>query len=231
MSDLRDDVLAQLTAAADAERAVRQRAYMRSELEFYGVPVPTVRAMVRAAAARHRLASADEFLGVVAELWDSATRREERYAAIALLRAPRNRRWALAPEVVALLRRLIVEGAWWDLVDDLSHCLGDLLRADPQAIRPVVRAWSRDGDQWLRRAAIICQLGFKEDTDRGLLIFAIAGSIDDDGFFLRKAIGWALRDLSKTDPVWVRGYVAANRDALSPLSRREALRVIDGSPR
>lgn len=88
----------------------------------------------------------------------------------------------------------------------------------------VIRAWALDEDLWLRRAAIICELGFREETDLDLLSYAIAGSLDDGDFFARKAIGWALRDYAGTDAEWVRRFVDRHRGRLSPLSVREALK-------
>ena len=224
MSGFREALLVELAALGDPERAVKQQAYMKSALPFHGVPVPQVRSLTRSLVRRLPLASRSEFVRIIEEVWDGATHREERYAALALLRAPRYKQWTRDTGIVPLLRRLIVDAAWWDLVDELSHCVGDVLRSAPDAMEPVVRAWSREEDLWLRRSSIICQLGFRGETDLALLTDAIEGSIGDPDFFARKAIGWALREYAKTDPEWVRDYVAANEARLSPLSRREALK-------
>lgn len=186
--------------------------------------VPQARAVARGLVASHPFATAGQWRGGVAELWDAATHREERHVAIGLIRHRAFRRWATEASTVDLLRRLIVDGAWWDLVDELSHCVGDLLRARPDTMTGVIRAWALDEDLWLRRAAIICQLGFREETDLDLLSYAIAGSLDDEDFFARKAIGWALRDYAGTDAEWVRRFVDRHRGRLSPLSVREALK-------
>jgi 3-methyladenine DNA glycosylase AlkD len=95
------------------------------------------------------------------------------------------------------------------------------------AVAPVVRVWSTDPDRWLRRAAVICQLGSGPTTDTALLADTIEANRSDPDFFLRKGIGWALRQYARTDPAWVRAFVAAHPD-LSLLSRREALRHLDG---
>ncbi|AQP48723.1 hypothetical protein BW730_15645 [Tessaracoccus aquimaris] len=224
MSEFRESLRAELATLGDPDRAVKQQAYMKSALPFHGVPVPQVRSLTRSLVRRLPVASRAEFVHTVEAVWDGATHREERYAALALLRAPRYKQWARDVEIVPLLRRLIVDAAWWDLVDELSHCVGDVLRSAHEAMEPVVREWSRDDNLWLRRSSIICQLGFREATDLSLLTEAIDGSIGDRDFFARKAIGWALREYAKTDSEWVRGYVAANEARLSPLSRREALK-------
>ena len=87
-----------------------------------------------------------------------------------------------------------------------------------------MRGWAIDDDRWLRRVAVICQLGAKDRTDRALLTDAVLANAADRDFFLRKAIGWALRDYARTDPAWVRRFVTAHEDELSPLSKREALK-------
>ena len=98
--------------------------------------------------------------------------------------------------------------------------VGELLRADPATLEPVLRGWAHSPDRWLCRSAVIAQLGFKERTDTGLLTDVLLANADDSDFFLRKAIGWALRDYAKVAPDWVAAFVRDH--ALSPLSRREA---------
>jgi len=97
------------------------------------------------------------------------------------------------------------------------------LRAGPESVTPVLRTWIRDPDRWLRRTTVICQLGARDRTDLALLTEAIEANLDDGDFFLRKGIGWALRQHARTDPEWVRTFVATH-PALSPLSRKEALK-------
>ena len=114
-------------------------------------------------------------------------------------------------------------GAWWDHVDEVSHRVGAVVRAHRDAMTPVIRAWARDPDLWLRRTAILCQLDAKADTDVELLTEVLEANGADGEFFVRKAIGWALRQYARTDPAWVVAYVDAH-PGLSPLSRREALK-------
>ena len=115
-----------------------------------------------------------------------------------------------------LWRHLVVTGAWWDVVDETaSHLVGDVLaRHRPRRPRPS-SAWATDEDLWLRRTAVIAQLGHRDDTDLDLLVRALEANLDDRSFWLRKAIGWALRDYARTDPDWVRAYVASAGDRLS----------------
>jgi 3-methyladenine DNA glycosylase AlkD len=104
--------------------------------------------------------------------------------------------------------------------------VGELLRSHPKKIRPVMRAWSTDANLWKRRVSIICQLSFKRDTDLELLYANIAPNLSDRDFFIRKAIGWALRQYAWTNPLEVTRYVRDHEAQLSGLSRREALKNI-----
>ena len=118
---------------------------------------------------------------------------------------------------------LIVTGAWWDYVDEIAaRRVGPILRAAPERVAPVMRAWATDGDLWRRRTAILCQLGAHQAVDRDLLEDCLEPNFSDREFFIRKAIGWALRDFARQDPDWVRGFVDQHADRLSPLSYREA---------
>ncbi|WP_244929073.1 DNA alkylation repair protein [Nocardioides sp. W7] len=229
-------VRAALAGAADPERAVGQQAYMKSAMPYRGITAPALRALLRPLLAEHPPATRADWEATVLELWDHAEFREERYAATALVRHPSSRPWR-DRDAVPLARHLIVSGAWWDHVDELAvHLVGAALRTDRAGLTPVLRAWASDeeaqspahdgaadfGRLWLRRTAVMCQVGAKEEVDRELLRFAIEANLDDRTFWLRKAIGWALRDLARTDPEWVRAEVARLGDRLSGLSRREA---------
>lgn len=210
-----------LAEREDPARAIEQRAYMKSTMPFRGVPVPLVRQLARAAARDAPLPDAEAWLAAVTALWDDAAYREERYAALALARMPATRPYATSLDALALYASWIREGAWWDLVDETSHCVGEVLRAHRPEATPILIDWATDADPWIRRSAIICQLQHAQDTDRSLLTHAIVANQDDAGFFLRKAIGWALRDYARTSPDWVRAFVEEHPN-LSALSRREA---------
>ena len=199
---------------------------MKSAIPFHGVRVPEVRRLARALVKDHPLPDAAAWESAVLGIWRSATHREQRYAAVELAYAPPYRRW-LRPACLGMLEEMIVSGAWWDYVDQLApKHIGHLLSSYPTDIRPVLMLWADDPDIWRRRTAIIAQLRFKTDTDTDLLFFSVEASIDEKEFFLRKAIGWALREYSKTAPDVVANYVASNHRRLSPLSRREALKVL-----
>jgi 3-methyladenine DNA glycosylase AlkD len=216
-----------LADAADPERAPAMQAYMKSALPYYGVPMPLTRSIARTVYAEHRLTSRAEWDTAVRTLYDEATHREERYAALALV-AHRYYREYRTVEALPLYEHLVVTGGWWDLVDELAHRVGDVLRRQRAETEPVVRGWSRHEDMWLRRTAILCQLGHKADTDTRLMTDVIEPNLGDREFFIRKAIGWALREYAKTDPDWVLGYVESRRADMAPLSVREALKHVGG---
>ena len=200
---------------------------MKSELPFHGVRVPEVRRLARVVIADRPIPDADTWEATVLGIWRHATHREQRYGAIELAYAPRYRNW-LRPGCLAMVEEMIVTGAWWDYVDQLAaKHVGHLLASYPKHMRPVLLAWAEDHDIWRRRSSILAQLKFKSDTDIGLLFALIEPSLACREFFLRKAIGWALREYSKTEPDAVSDYVATNHRQLSPLSRREALRAIN----
>jgi 3-methyladenine DNA glycosylase AlkD len=215
-----------LAAVGDPERAAAQQAYMKSQMPYRGITSPELKALLRPILAdpAYRIAERGEWERAVRDLWDGATHREERYAATALTGHRTYRAWQ-DPDTIPLYRHQVVTGAWWDLVDEVaSNRIGPILLAHKPEVTPVVEQWIEDEDLWLRRTAIICQLTFKERTDLGLLRAAIEPNLEDPSFWIRKAIGWALRQYARTDPDWVRATVDEYDGRLSGLSRREALK-------
>ena len=222
------EVRAALEAAADPVKAPKMQAYMKSAMLYRGVSSPEQKAIWKAVFLAHPLSSRHEWQKVALTLWREATFREERYAAIALtgLRQHASHR---TMDSIPMFEEMIVTGAWWDFVDAIAgRQLGDVLRAEPSRMSKLMRRWARDKDMWKRRAAILCQLGFKKETDLSLLYDCIAPNLGERSFWIRKAIGWALREYARTDPAEVARYVDRAGDALSPLSRREALKHVPG---
>ncbi len=219
-------VRADLAAAGDPDRAVQQQAYMKSDLPYRGLTSPQLKAVLRPLLAEHRFTEREDWEAAVRELWDGATHREEWYAAIALLRHPAYRPW-VDPRLLPLLEHLLRTGAWWDVVDEVSaHLVGQVLLEHRSDVTGVMDDWSVDADMWVRRSAMLSQLRHKQQTDTNLLRRVLDANLDDTTygheFFIRKALGWALREHAKTDPAWVRDYLRTHADRLSGLSRREA---------
>ncbi len=213
-----------LWSVREPERAVGQQRYMKSAMPFMGVRVPVMRKVARTVFDRDPPNSAEGWQSTIRALWHEATHREERYAAIELAVHRPCSRW-LTMESVPLLEELIVDGAWWDYVDRIAPAaFGHILANEPEALGATLRAWAREENIWRRRAAILCQLGKKRDMDLALLYDCIGASAGHGEFFVQKAMGWALRDYSRTDPGEVRRYVAAMGRALPRLTQREALK-------
>ena len=219
-------IRAALKKHADGAKAPQMQRYMKSEMPYYGVSAPVQRRVWREVSADHPLESCEELRAVALELWRMARFREERYAAIGLTDL-RQYRACQTLAAVPIYEEMIVTGAWWDYVDAIAtHHLGDVLRNEPARMTSLMRRWSRDRHLWKRRAAILCQIRFKADTNLDLLYACLEPNLGDEDFFVRKAIGWALRQYAWTDAREVSRYVAANRERLSPLSVREALKNV-----
>ena len=214
----------ELKRVADPGKAPMMQAYMKSAMPYHGVNAPLLRQTCKRMFAGVDLSTGELWESQVQELWRGATHREERYAAIELTGHKRAAPFQ-APDAMPLYEEIIVTGAWWDYVDAVaSQRVGPILRGHPKPMRKMMLAWSKSPDMWKRRTSIICQLGFKKDTDLGLLYACIEPSLDSKEFFLRKAIGWALRQYAWTDPAEVKRYVKRKEAKLSGLSKREALK-------
>lgn len=231
-------VRAALAAKADPARAEQQQRYMKSAMPYRGLTTPELRATMRTLLAdeENRLSSAGEWEATIRTLWDEAGYREERYAALVVARHASARSYRAAG-ALPLYRHVIETGAWWDLVDETAtHLVRDELLASPAATAPVMRAWSTDPDLWIRRAAILCQVGAPDRVDLELLRDVILPNLEfastaprsgKQDFFIRKAIGWALRDASYCHAGWVAAFVDEHRRAMAGLTVREALKQIE----
>jgi len=209
---------------ANPEKAPQMQAYMKSKMPYLGVTSPERKALLKEAVPAYPLESAEVFREVVMAFWREATYREERYVAMDIADHRRYRTYQTL-DMLPLYEEMIVVGAWWDYVDMIaSHLIGGLLKRYPDVMTPEMRAWAHDTDLWKRRTAIICQLSFKEKTDLDLLYACMEPALDEKEFFLRKAIGWALRQYARVDPQEVIRYVHEHAGRLSGLSKREAFK-------
>ncbi len=212
----------ELAAAGDPKKAREMQAYLKSAMPCHGVPVPRVRRIVESVCADLAFPSEKAFHSTVLGVWRGATHREERFAAITMTGLEQARAFQ-TPRAVPLYRELIVTGAWWDLVDEVAaHRLGPLLLAYPKPVARVLRAWAKGDELWLRRSAIIAQVLAHDDVDVPLLFDCMRPSLSRKEFWLRKAIGWALRHLARERPGDVRRFLAEHGAVLSGLSKREA---------
>ncbi len=221
---LRQRIRTALEAAADPAGAPGMQAYMKSAMPYFGVSTVPRRAALKPLFTVLDWPDSAAWQAGVLAIWRGAAFREERYAALELTGVKAARRFQQI-EALPMYEEMIVTGAWWDYVDEIAgHRLWELLRNDRAAMTKAMRTWSTGADMWKRRSSIICQLPAKRETDLDLLYACIEPSIGSNEFFLRKAIGWALRQYAWTDPEEVARYVAANESRLSGLSKREALK-------
>lgn len=223
-----DGVRAAIGSAGDAERAETQQRYMKSAMPYRGITSPQLRALLRPELRAHPPTDRATWEASVRELWDGAQFREERYAALAVARHRAARGW-LDPDALPMLHHLVVTGAWWDLVDETAaHLVGPVLLEHRAKVTPVMDRWAQADNLWVRRTAILSQLTHKEATDAALLercvLTNLEGSPYGHEFFVRKALGWALREHAKTDPAWVLDLVDRESRRMSWLTRREAMK-------
>ena len=225
-SVLADTVTERLTAvygaAADPERAAAMRAYMKDVAPFLGLPSPERRALSRSVLQGTPRPDERDCTAVALRCW-RLPEREYQYFAVDLLRRHVRR---LSSGFLPVARHLVTTVPWWDTVDALAaHVVGGLVAADP-ALTADMDAWIEDDDLWVVRTALLHQLRYGERTDAGRLFAYCLRQSGHPDFFVRKAIGWCLREYAKTDPEGVRDFLAREGGRFAPLSVREALKNI-----
>lgn len=216
-----DAIQAALGALANPDHAKPMQAYMRDQFAFLGIPTPQRRAAVKALFEVEL--SAEQALDLAQRLWQQPER-EYRYVAIDLL-AKQQRQ--LKPEHIPSLLALARQEPWWDTVDNLSSVINKIIRRFPEAQNQMDDALNHPCF-WTRRTAMIHQLGWRTNTDESRLLAYALQLAPETEFFIRKAIGWALRDYARWQPEAVCQFVQTYSSSLSGLSQREALKRIVG---
>ncbi len=208
-----------MRALADPRRASDMKAYMRGQFEFVGVPTPMRRQIGKSLPPLAQDAQA--LLRIARALWRKPEREYHYVACDVLIKNARLFSIADLPAFKTLLQK----DAWWDTVDALSGAIGDIVAQERRRGLPAqeaMDAWLDDPDFWVRRSAMIHQLGWRLQTDTerlGRYALALSG---DPEFFIRKAIGWAFRDYARWNPVFVQQFMKKHETAMSALSVREA---------
>ncbi len=213
------DARAALTAFADPEAAAAMAAYMKTTQPFFGVKRPQRVPIERHLAKTSAPSSQREYEATVLALWEQPER-EMQYTALSVAR-----KWKtfVTSSSLPLYLRLVREGGWWDLVDELAaHLVGRVWQRERAVVGPLADTWIDDDDLWIRRTALIGQIRHKHETDAARLFDYCRRRCDERAFFIRKAIGWALREYSYVAPDQVIAFLEAHRDQLSGLSLREA---------
>ncbi|MDV2581895.1 DNA alkylation repair protein [Alkalibacillus haloalkaliphilus] len=209
-----------LVEHADKDQALTMKKYMRENYDFLGIKAAPRREVVREVIKEYGRPPEKEFSNIIKDLWD-LPERECQYVALDLI----DRKIGLNEEDIQLLEYLVLHKSWWDTVDWIAtkHA-GAYFQQYPQHIPGVTGRWIKSENIWLQRSTILFQLKYKQHTDEETLFHYITHFLDSDEFFINKAIGWALREYSKTNPSSVTQFVKHHK--LSTLSRTEALKYL-----
>ena len=214
------DLLVELEAAKDSQKAGAMEAYMRHQFSFLGVAGPERNALYKKyfpSAKKTKIIDWD----FVDTCWEKEPR-EYQYVAANYLKTMQS---YLTEDDLPKLMRLVVTKSWWDTVDILDRVVGSLVYDKPE-LGEIILQWSLSDNIWLRRVAIDHQLLRKEKTDVQLMEKVLLNNLDQTEFFINKAIGWALRDYSKTNPEWVASFIEKNKERMAELSIKEASKYL-----
>lgn len=207
---------------SNKERALKQKAYLRNQFEFIGLTKPE-RAILEKEIFKSIIIKNHNELELLIKNLIAKEEREFHYIAYSIAIKNKNL-WEL--ESIKLFEYMIKTKSWWDSVDLIaSNLVGGLLRKNPNLFK-IMDKWIDDKNIWIRRSAIICQLKFKKETDEKRLFEYCLKSKNDNDFFIRKAIGWALREYSKTAPSAVKNFIEKNKEQLSYLSIKEGSKYL-----
>lgn len=215
-----DALRAVLEAHADSDQAAKMSAYMRDQFCNYGIRTPLRRKLGKPFITEDKKAGVIDWKFVNA-CW-AETKREFQYVACDYLAALQE---LLVLEDIPRLETLVRSKSWWDTIDQLDLIIGRIGLRD-HGLDTIMLEWSRDEDFWVRRIAIDHQLLRKNDTNTELLETILINNLGSNEFFINKAIGWALRDYSKTNPDWVRAFINTHRARMAPLSIREGSKYL-----
>ena len=221
---LADLITDELRAVARPERATQEKAYLKSDLEFLGATVWEIRRVVQAFAKGATPLTHDRLVALVEALWAEPVH-ERRMAAVVLLELYPK---LLTPADLGLIERLLRESLTWALVDGLAgDVVGGILAASPAEVTPVLDRWATDADFWIRRSSLLAELQpLRKGADLAPFLRRADAMLDEKEFFIRKAIGWVLREVSKRRPDEVTAWLAPRTDRASGVTMREAVKYL-----
>lgn len=219
-----EEIEARLRAVATPERAAQEKRYLKSELDFLGATMPHVRAVVKEVAREHRDLSHDELVALVLALWTKPLH-ERRMAAVLLLARFHA---LLGRGDLPLIERLVRESRTWALVDFLAtDVAGGLVARDPAGVTPVLDRWATDPDFWVRRASLLAELRpIRGGAPLERFLARTEPMLEEREFFIRKAIGWVLREAGRQRPDEVAAWVAPRTHRASGVTMREAVKYL-----
>ena len=213
-----------LKQQAISDKKPQMEAYMKNREPFFGVPSPQRKETLKMFLQEYGLPKNDQIFELVKTLF-KMPERELHYCAVDILAKVVKK--LSAEEALKVTKFAIETKSLWDTVDLLaSNLLGQILKSHPHKIEEVNTLWMESGNMWLQRSCLLFQLKYKSATDTELLAQNIEYLMFEDDFFIRKAIGWVLREYAKTNPKWVLNFVH-NHELLSNLSKREALKHLN----
>jgi len=226
--ELADLLTDELRAVARPERAVQEKAYLKSDLEFLGASVWEIRRVVQAFSRGTELTH-DTLVDLVEALWVEPLH-ERRMAAVALLEL---HPWLLGPGDLPLIERLLRESRTWALVDGLAtDVVGAILAASPVKVTPVLDRWATDPDFWIRRSSLLAEIRpLRKGAEMGPFLRRADAMLDEKEFFIRKAIGWVLRDTARKRPDLVYEWVLPRASRASGVTLREAVKPLSEDQR
>jgi len=216
----------QFAAHRDENNAVAMKKYMKGRYEYFGIKSPLRKEISKSFLKRLGLPDDDQIEQVAKDCWD-LPQREFQYFAMELLG-----KVAKKAEIcrVDLYEYLALNKSWWDSIDYISsNLVGVHFKKFPDTIIPYTEKWMDSGNIWMQRVSLLYQLKYRSDTDLDLMTKYIERLFGSKEFFINKAIGWILREYSKTNAEWVVDYVKDNKDLMANLSKREALKWLENN--
>ena len=209
-----------LEARADNVRALDMSKYMKNKFEFFGVGAAERNEIWKPYFKEAKKTKKIDWDFI--EICFKHDKRECQYTAAYYLKYMQR---FLVEDDIPKLKELVLTKSWWDTVDIFDKVIGSIIYNNKN-LHPIILEWSKDDNIWLRRVAIDHQLLRKENTDEQLLEKILINNLNHKEFFVNKAIGWALRDYSKTNPQWVRNFIEVHKENMASLSIREASKYL-----
>jgi len=218
---LTDEIGNEFAKHGNATIAAQQKAYMKNKFEFFGIPTPKRRELYKPFLQKSNLPAKAELRAIIKDLW-SRPERDYQYFGQELVFKYASQ---LEEHDIELFEFMITQKSWWDTIDFIAaNIVGVYMKTFPQKRVVTIDRWMLSGNMWLQRTCLLFQLKYKDKLDTLLLKRIIEQLLGSKEFFINKAIGWILREYSKTNAEWVKDFVA--KTSLSNLSKKEALRLI-----
>lgn len=211
----------ELKKNSNTQTALKQKAYLRNQFEFYGLTAAKRREIQKPFFIKEYLPEKREAVKIVKALWKKPQREYQHFSQELIFQ------YIKQPDKkdIGLFEFMVIHKSWWDTVDFIANKLiGEYFKVYPAQKNQYVQKWLRSNNVWLQRSALLFQLKYRNDLDTALLSSVILSLLNSEEFFINKPIGWVLREYSRTNPDWVAEFV--NTTELNPLSKKEALRLL-----